>query len=85
MNTSADSQVLEFTIKLCVYVRFYLYGKTQRVLVAKKELTFYEPATVKHISETIASEIEALEYSEHLRDIWNRVEVTTTQCDFRLA
>lgn len=75
---------MKLILTLNVYVRFNLFDHHQRILVAKKQLYFFENNTVQYMTQCISDEIETLQHNPDLVDIWERVEVTVTQCYFEI-
>jgi len=77
-----NSQLICLELTLNVYVHFHLFGKAKRVLVAQKTLSFYEKDMVGLMESFIRDEIDTLRNDPHLIDIWDRVEISVTKCQF---
>lgn len=74
----SDEIKLELTLN--IYVRFTLFDRRKRVLVAQKVLSFFENDSVQYMTRFIANEIETLQHDADLADIWDRVEINVTKC-----
>ena len=77
-----NSQLICLELTLKVYVHFHIFEKAKRVLVAQKTACFYERDTVRLMETFIGEEIDTLRNDPHLIDIWDRVEISVTKCQF---